>query len=375
MTPLQDLSVNQGGTFDAAIVDVNLSATKVAVLASGGVAFLGGDDIDAILVDFFLEQIGQETGYTSTEIRELLRPGTDERVLRIEAEKTKIELSSETDVEVVLPLSLRNDVFSFSISRSHLDLLIASGRRFDGYPLFERSLRCVEEVSRKARVYSDMKERGGSIDKQALLNQSLQDLTSQVDYVLLVGGVTKIPYIRNELANTFGRRRIFDGDFITDPITPVAKGAALDKEYENLVLPAPPYSIVAYLHKPGGVTEPQTLYTAYDILWPNRYSTGRSDFRYIGDPIFLHGVATVGILQPGSEDFYELCQVHAPGHLRVDIDETACIYVLTGSSEGSMNVVYGKVAPWQHEVQIMPAPTKIPLGHLNDPANSLLLSN
>jgi molecular chaperone DnaK len=364
-----------GGTFDAAVVDVNRGATKVAVLASGGVQYLGGDDIDAMIMDYLLEQIGLETGYAADEIRELLQPGLDERMLRTQAERAKLELSEFHETEVVLPLSLRDRPFTIALSRVALERLIASERRFDKQPLVERSTRCVADVLRKAKVYSHRRESGGTINKEALLREDLQALIKEVDYVLLVGGVTKMPYVRNELSKTFGSHRIFEGFMIDDPVTAVAKGAALDKEYQNLVLPAPPYSIVAEPHTLGGAANPITLYSAYDVLWPNQYSHSRADFRYIGDPEPVLGVVTVGLLQPDSGEFHELGQFASQGYLRVDIDESAGIYLLTGPSPGNMTTVFSKVAPWQHEVQIIPVASTQPRGHLYDDPKTILLSN
>ncbi len=364
-----------GGTFDAAVVDVNRGATKVAVLASGGVQYLGGDDIDAMIMDYLLEQIGLETGYAADEIRELLQPGLDERVLRTQAERAKIELSEFHETEVVLPLSLRDRSFTISLPRVELERLIASERRFDKQSFFERSMRCVADVLRKAKVYSHRRESGGTINKEALLREDLQALITEVDYVLLVGGVTKIPYVRNALAETFGNHRIFEGFMIDDPITAVAKGAALDKEYQNLVLPAPPYSIIAKPLTPGGAANPITLYSAYDVLWPNQYSHGRADFRYIGDSESCHGVVTVGLLQPDSGEFHELGQFTSQGCLRVDIDESAGIHLLTGPSPGNMTTVFSRVAPWQHELQIISVASTQPRGHLYDDPKTILLSN
>lgn len=364
-----------GGTFDAAVVDVNRGATEVAVLASGGVQYLGGDDIDAMIIEHLLEKIGAEIGYTADQIRELLQPGLDERLLRTQAERAKIDLSSSTETEVVLPLSLRDWPFTIPFSRAELERLIATERRFDGQTLIERSMRCVADVLRKAKVYSHMRTRGGAIDKAALLGEDLQTLINEVDYVLLVGGVTKIPYIRNELSRIFGAHRIFEGFMIDDPITAVAKGAALDKEYQNLVLPAPPYSIVAKLQKSGASTEVITLYSAYDVLWPNRYSHSRADFRYIGEPVPISGTVTVGLLQPDSQQFRELYQLSRAGYLRVDIDEMAGIHLLAGSSPSDMIEVFGTVAPWQHEVQNIPVAPSKHEGHLYDDAKTILLSN
>lgn len=342
-----------GGTFDTAVIDVSQDGEQVAVLASSGVAFLGGDDIDQMIVDHFLADLGRRHGLSGEEMSILLDSGMDQRELRTQAETAKIALSTLLDVEVTLNLSYTRDHLTLQLDRETMEQMLVSERRFDGHPLFQRSMTCVEEVLRKARVYQEGRPRGGQVNKERLSTAKLDTLREDIDYVLLVGGVTKIPFLRRRLEATFGQDRIFEGYILDDPITAVARGAAYDKEYENLILAAPPYSVIVKPLYGASSALGEEAYRAYSVLWPNAYSSGRADFRYFSSPLDMRGPFTVRLLRHDTDAQIEIYAGLSSGCVRVEIDPWANIYVSEGPHVGALTQRARIQAPWKHDLQVI----------------------
>ena len=343
-----------GGTFDTAVIDVSHDGDRVAVLASGAVPFLGGDDIDQMIIDYFLEELGRQHELTGTDMAILIEPALDERELRSQAESAKIALSELLDVDVTLNLSVKKVPYTLQLTRERLDQMLATLRRFDGRPLFERSQDCVEEVLRKTRVYKEGRDNGGKIDKQQLLSVEFAALSRDIDYVLLVGGVTKMPFVRRRLEEAFGQDRIFEGFILDDPITAVARGVAYDKEYENLILAAPPYSVIVEHSDGDGEATCQEAYQAYSLLWPSAISASRDDFKYFSDLLEIRGRFAVWLLRHDTGDRVDIYNGVSSGYVRVQIDPWAYIYVLEGHSPGDLVQKHRVQAPWRHELQVIP---------------------
>ncbi|MBI4510306.1 MAG: Hsp70 family protein, partial [Deltaproteobacteria bacterium] len=178
-----------GGTFDITILQLRDNVYEV--LSTAGDTFLGGDDIDSRIVDYMAEAFLREH-------RMDLR--TDEMAmqkLRAMAEQVKCDLSSQEHVAVTLE-----------------KLAIGSG----GQPL---DLGFSLERSAFVRRVSDLIERSFPVCDEALRLAGLGP--TQVDEVLLVGGTTRIPYLRERVAAFFGRAPRMD----VNPDEAVALGAAL----------------------------------------------------------------------------------------------------------------------------------------------------
>ena len=144
-----------GGTFDVSILELNEGVFEV--LATNGNTRLGGDDIDAALLDKFLESAGGQ--------RERLR---EELVI------AKHKLSIEDEVLVSIPFFEGQEGFSQKLTRAELERIAR--------PIVERTrAHCL-------RALADAK-------------LSPRDL----DDVILVGGVTRMPIVRQLVREIFGR--------------------------------------------------------------------------------------------------------------------------------------------------------------------------
>jgi molecular chaperone DnaK len=156
-----------GGTFDLSILE--LTEGVFQVLATNGNTRLGGDDLDRRLMNFLLEKIAAAGGPK-------LEPGCDLPLLsriREAAERAKIKLSAETEVDIALPF-LTPD-FSFQIRLARIEL---------------------ENLTRDIIA----RTRGHCL--RALADAKLE--ASALDQVILVGGQTRMPLVRKFVSELFG---------------------------------------------------------------------------------------------------------------------------------------------------------------------------
>jgi molecular chaperone DnaK len=178
-----------GGTFDVTIL--KLEDQVYEVLGTAGDSFLGGDDLDERLVDHMAASFlaSQRIDLRANEVA-IMR-------LRAVAEQTKIELSRRTRAIVKV------DEIAYGPGGAPLDLQI--------------------EVSRDELVagIGDIVDRTFAVCDEALKVAGLGK--GGIEDVVLVGGTTKIPHVRERVAQYFGRTPRID----VNPEEAVAAGAAL----------------------------------------------------------------------------------------------------------------------------------------------------
>jgi molecular chaperone DnaK len=177
-----------GGTFDISILDVGEGVFEVK--STSGDTFLGGDDFDQRIMDYLISEFQRESGVDPRRDKQALQR------LKEAAEKAKIELSSLSQTEINLPYLTAD----------------ASGPRHLVMTLSRAKLE---------QLTGDLVERTLGPLRQALKDAGLSP--SQIDEVVLVGGMTRMPAIVEAVRRYFGK----DPHKGVNPDEVVAVGAAV----------------------------------------------------------------------------------------------------------------------------------------------------
>ncbi len=177
-----------GGTFDVTILQIGDGVFEVK--STNGDTHLGGDDFDQALVDFIAAEFKAENGI---DLRD--DPSAHQRV-RVEAERAKIELSTVTSTEINLPF-----ISADASGPKHLHMSLTRAK--------------LEQLT------ADLLERTVAPCKAALKDASAG--SSEIDEVVLVGGMTRMPSVIEKVQQIFGK----EPNKTINPDEVVAIGAAI----------------------------------------------------------------------------------------------------------------------------------------------------
>jgi len=181
-----------GGTFDISIIEISEvdGEHQFEVLSTNGDTFLGGEDFDLKLIDYFVDEFKKESGF------DLKSDPMALQRLKEAAEKAKIELSSSDQTEINLPYITADSSgpkhFVHKITRAKLESLVED--------LVDRSLAPLKLALEDAKL-------------------SIGDINE----ILLVGGQTRMPMVQQKVKDFFGKEPRKD----LNPDEAVAVGAAI----------------------------------------------------------------------------------------------------------------------------------------------------
>ena len=177
-----------GGTFDITILELGDGVFEV--LATNGDTHLGGDDVDQRIMDYIIDEFKKDQGIDLHDDKAAIQR------VKEAAEKAKIELSTTMESEINLPFVTADASgprhLQMSITRAKLEELTA--------PFIDRSLKPCEIVLKDAKVSKD-----------------------DINEVILVGGMTRMPAIREAVKKFFGK----EPNHSVNPDEAVALGAAI----------------------------------------------------------------------------------------------------------------------------------------------------
>lgn len=215
-----------GGTFDAAILEVDREGDdlRVTIIATAGDNWLGGDDIDRLIYNYFLQKNGHNT---SPEILEKRLSAIDRFRLLNCARRAKEKLSYER------MYSERCGQLDVILSREEFNQLLEDSK------LIERSIEVLRRACQLAYAYENACK-GNLLKYEEIIKLSPEEASQSITHVVLVGGVTKIPYVRERLERLFGRNKIVS-EGVIDPIDAVAIGGSYPLTRQHYSLNAPPY--------------------------------------------------------------------------------------------------------------------------------------
>ena len=181
-----------GGTFDISIIEISEvdGEHQFEVLSTNGDTFLGGEDFDLRLIDFFVAEFKKDSGF------DLKSDPLALQRLKEAAEKAKIELSSSEQTEVNLPYITADASgpkhFVQKITRAKLESLVED--------LVDRSISPLETALKDANLSKE-----------------------KIDDILLVGGQTRMPLVQKKVQDFFGKEPRKD----LNPDEAVAIGASI----------------------------------------------------------------------------------------------------------------------------------------------------
>jgi molecular chaperone DnaK len=180
-----------GGTFDVSIIEIaDVDGEKqFEVLSTNGDTFLGGEDFDQRIIDFIITEFKKESGVDlSKDVLALQR-------LKEAAEKAKIELSSSAGTDVNLPYITADATgpkhLNIKLSRAKLESLVDE--------LIERTI---------APCRMAIKDAGVSV--------------SDIDDIILVGGMSRMPKVQDKVKEFFGKEP--RKDVLLLDVTPLSLG-------------------------------------------------------------------------------------------------------------------------------------------------------
>ena len=177
-----------GGTFDISVLEIG--DDTIEVRGTGGDTYLGGDDVDQLVVRYLMGEFKKEQGVDISKDQSAVQR------LKDAAEKAKHELSSTLQTEINIPF-LTADAsgakhFNMTLTRSKLEELVR--------PLVDKSIKLTKET---------IEQSGFKI--------------SDINEIILVGGQTRMPLIIEEVKKLFGKEPHKD----VNPDEVVAVGAAI----------------------------------------------------------------------------------------------------------------------------------------------------
>ncbi|MGE4290882.1 MAG: molecular chaperone DnaK [Desulfovibrio sp.] len=177
-----------GGTFDISILEVGDNVVEVR--ATNGDTFLGGEDFDHKIIEYLVEEFKRENGIDLSKDRMALQR------LKEAGEKAKKELSSSMETEINLPF-----ITADQSGPKHLMIKLSRGKL--------------------ERLVESLVDRTEAPCKKALSDAGLT--AADIDEVILVGGMTRMPLVQAKVKEFFGR----EPNRSVNPDEVVAMGAAI----------------------------------------------------------------------------------------------------------------------------------------------------
>lgn len=242
-----------GGTFDVSVVEMMSGILEVR--SSTGNNFLGGEDFDWKLVDWLAEMIIEEH---NVDPREDIR---SKALLKQEAEKIKICLSLEENVKVNIPVVAVKDNQPIG-----LNIMVHRG---DFINLIEDSIQETMDLTKMALEEAELS-------------------IGEIDEILLIGGSTRIPRIRELIKETFNKiprdevnpdeavalgaavqgglksGSLSESGLIVTDVAPFSMGIAVLKEWKSLSLRPGGFSVIIPKNTTIPVTRSEFFTTTYD---------------------------------------------------------------------------------------------------------------
>lgn len=200
-----------GGTLDVTIMQIEPNSMNFQVRATDGDTRLGGEDIDARLVDHFLQVFHKQTGVDLANAKEGDKKKKALNKLRTAAAQLKVDLSRMTESDICLDELFQDETLEAKMTRDEFESLVND--------LLERVKLPVLRALDK--VHGGMK-------------------AEDVDQVLLVGGSSRIPKVQDILQSMFANKELCRR---INPDEAIAIGAAMDASHQYQMVDVVPRAL------------------------------------------------------------------------------------------------------------------------------------
>ncbi len=251
-----------GGTLDIAVLDVvGGLRPEISVLAALGAA-LAGDTLDEAVAGDLTRELAAQ-GFNSQDAR---RPELFSALVLRAAREAKTALSRLPEHKVVLPSRHLGQVPVLTYSREQLEVAFR--------PQMDHAEALVWAALRAARLT----ERGNrsTTDVRRLRPEVLRQ---DIGYVLLAGGMSRVPYVERRIGQLFPHAQVFDSAGV-QPDEAIVAGLADTASYERLNLHRPGFDFIVEWDEGGDVRQ-EVLYAAYTPFYePWEVLSGRDDLGF-----------------------------------------------------------------------------------------------
>ncbi|MFB7554471.1 Hsp70 family protein [Streptomyces brevispora] len=242
-----------GGTLDIAVVEVTESlqdgAPELTVLSARGVA-KAGDTLDLRIA----QDLEQDLGAAGVEVDRMPDPSTVRALLVAAARRLKVLLSDTRSEEQAVPLGGGfTDLPLLTYTRQRLE---------DAFgPQLNEALEYVKAALCEARL-----RRRTTPEIEDLARMRLRDLAQDVRHVLLAGGMSQVPLVRQVFEEAFPHARVGFDRSLGTPEESVVTGLVV-QNYHRLNLPRPGFDLLLGWADPDGTLRSELLYPAFEPLY------------------------------------------------------------------------------------------------------------
>jgi molecular chaperone DnaK (HSP70) len=250
-----------GGTLDVAIVDIYSANNRpeITVMSARGTRE-AGDKLDDLLAERIELELLEQHGYV---VESQINPGELRAWIRREAKAVKERLSESRETEFQIK-ELSNEIPSIVITRLQLEEVFT--------PQLKRLMACTEDSLREAKM------KLLSADNNAIMREEISVIGSEVDFVVLAGGMSQIPIVSTELQKRMPNAKIEYAISRERATEAIVEGVSNLGEFANLNVHRPSFDFVMAWRTSDGKEHEEIVFPAFTSLYDSyEISIGKSD--------------------------------------------------------------------------------------------------
>jgi molecular chaperone DnaK (HSP70) len=219
-----------------------------------------GDKLDDLLAERIELELREQHGYV---VESQINPGELRAWIRREAKAVKERLSESRETEFQIK-ELSNEIPSIVITRLQLEEVFT--------PQLKRLMACTEDSLREAKM------KLLSADNNAIMREEISVIGSEVDFVVLAGGMSQIPIVSTELQKRMPNAKIEYAISRERATEAIVEGVSNLGEFANLNVHRPSFDFVMAWRTSDGKEHEEIVFPAFTSLYDSyEISIGKSD--------------------------------------------------------------------------------------------------